>query len=243
MSDPWDLKASSGAGTECPPAGSFPAICVALVDLGTHQEEYDKTDKEGKKTGQKELKNVRKVFIAWELLGQKLAGTSGLNHVIGKGFSVSTGPKAALRMMLEKWRGKVFADNEDIPFGKILGAKCILTVIHDKSDKGRVYGKIDGVAPPVQGMVFPPSACVPFRYQIKDGAYDPPVWMPQYNYGNKIIDEIQGCHERRTGGQAATTPANQVPQQPAAAPVSQGSHGAGFGTPVAAAVAEDSVPF
>lgn len=210
MTSPWQMKATSGAGTEVPPAGSHGAKCVALVDLGTHREEF-----KDQKTGKVKEMETRKVYIAWELTSCPLSGTTGLNHVVGRDYNLSFGPKSALRQLVEKWRGKALADGEDFDLNKLLGASCLLTITHGTSAKGNTFGKIDGVVPPPKGMAIANAKVIPFVYSIDMGEYGPPVWMPDYLYGEKISDIIASCLERRgpSGHQAATPPAATPPQQ------------------------------
>ena len=61
--------ASSGGDYENAPVGNHPAVLVAMIDIGTHEEDY-----QGAK------KQTRKIYLAWELVDEKKA--DGKNHVI-----------------------------------------------------------------------------------------------------------------------------------------------------------------
>ena len=72
----WKVKASSteGGDFELPPSGSYPAVLIGLIDLGTHDREYNgKTDE------------VHKLLFVWELVTESKA--DGDNFVVIKDFT------------------------------------------------------------------------------------------------------------------------------------------------------------
>src|SRR5579859_3411511 len=123
----WDQKVPDAGGDfEIPPAGNHPAVLIAMIDLGTHTEDF-----QGKQT------EAHKVFLVWELTEEKCAGYNR-NHVIGRDYTLSLHEKAGLRKMLEGWRGRKYNTGEEINVSKVLGQPCFLNVSH-KTKEDRTY--------------------------------------------------------------------------------------------------------
>jgi hypothetical protein len=234
----WQQQASNAGGGDIPPAGAHPAVIVALVDLGSRQETYKNKDE---KTGQETERTVevRKILVAWELTGERMSGSEH-NHVMCRDYTLATGPKSALRKMMESLRGRQYAEGEGMEVDKLLGHPCQLNVTHGKSAKGNTYAKIDGVGPLMKGVSPPPPGRKPFAWEIGSAPLPDLSWMP-YLYGGKVEDLIKESPEwkqanGRANGQAPAgqPPANGVaPQQPPQ------QETAGTGAPAG----HDAVPF
>lgn len=196
MSTAFKAKATNkgGGGSEVPPAGAHPAVLIAIIDLGTHEDEYN-----GKPS------YPRQVLFVWELTTEKLAGTKSRNHVLARDYTIGysgeviLGPKNGLRKMLEGWRGKAYGEGDDIDIAAPLGRSCVLTVKHGESAKKNTYAKIESVTPVPKGLAVPPAErCKPFTWEIHEGAELPPEreWLP-FVYGEKVEDVIKGSYEWR----------------------------------------------
>ena len=192
MSSPWDVTATTAAGgSEVAPAGSHPAVLVALIDLGTHEETF-----EDKVKGTSRTVDLRKVLMAWELTAEPIAGLKGgRNHVVSRDYNVTFSQKSGLRKMIEGWRGKSFAEGEGFDLGKLLGQKCMVTVKHGTSARGNTFAKFDGVAPVPKGLAVPAPKIKPFAWSVDDGEFPIPDWLP-YLYGESVADVIKRCKER-----------------------------------------------
>ncbi len=189
--NPWAGTASTGGGTkDIPDEGTHPAVCVALIDLGTHEQEFKDKD-----TGEVKSATYRKILFVWELTDQSVSGTVGKNHTIGKDFNVAFSDKAGLRKMLEKWRGKVYADGETIDPGEALSKSCLLTITHGKSQRGNDFAKWDGVAPVPKKFDVPAARIKPFTWRIGDAA-PLPTWLP-FVYGESPKDIIDRSQEMK----------------------------------------------
>ena len=215
---PWDLTAKSGGGDfETLKAGAYPAVLVALVDLGTHQEEFE--EREGKRKGQKTVKDMRKVLLVWELTGE--ANSKGENFIIGKDFNVTFTEKAALRKFCETWRGKKFAENENFNISVLVGKSCLITTTEGTSAKGKSYAKLENVGPLPRGMVAPAPKHAPQAYPLGSSL---PEWLP-YIYGTKPADYVASSIEIRgkTAKPATTTTTEQSADnwEPEAPPMGQ----------------------
>src|SRR5262245_48255351 len=84
------------------PEGTHVARCIGIVDIGTHDNEY-----QGKKSKQNQI------IIRWELPMEQMDGFDKPAPMIVSGwFTNSLGEKANLRKALEAWRSKVFSVEE-----------------------------------------------------------------------------------------------------------------------------------
>lgn len=126
---------------EKPELGSFAAICVRILDLGTQ----DVVDFQGKK------KLMHKVLVSWEL-DQKMK--DGKPFIISKKYTVSLHEKANLRKDLESWRGREFTPEEVDAFTEksILGKACLISLVASKDGN---YVNVGGVTSLPKGMVPP----------------------------------------------------------------------------------------
>src|SRR5262245_33714792 len=139
----WVLEAKAAPANEVPPAGPQLAVCVALIDLGTHTEEVKDKD------GAVKQKDFHKIYVAFELTACTVTGTSR-SHVLGKAFNHTFASNSALRKFIESWRGKKFTDGERFDVRKLLGQTCMLT-IKNTAGKDRTFADIDGVSLPMRG--------------------------------------------------------------------------------------------
>jgi hypothetical protein len=187
----WNQKATTGGGDfESCPAGNHPAVLVALIDLGTQNDTFP---------GQ-EPRQVRKVFLVWEVPGEKKA--DGSSHFTGRTYPCLFSPKAGLRVMIEKWRGKEFAEDEEFELDKMLGKSCLLSLVDKESAKGKTYTKIDGVAGLPKGLPPVKPTVTPFAWSIGDGEIPAQAWLP-YVHGSPLKTVVESSPEwKEAGGQA-----------------------------------------
>lgn len=121
------LTASDKGNTEfeITPEGQYVGRCFKIIDMGTQTT-----------TGQFGVKDQHKVMVSWELLdGQKMQ--DGRPFSVSQFYTVSLHEKAKLRADLEAWRGRKFtvAELEGFDIGSVLGAYCMLQVVHDETGK------------------------------------------------------------------------------------------------------------
>lgn len=183
--NPFKGKANNGQGVEVPEAGTHPAALVALVDLGSHEDEYN---------GEK--KTARKVMLAWELTAEKQSGSEH-NHIVSKEYSLSFHKKGKLRLACEAVRGKAYSEDEEIDYTKLLGQPCLVTVEVAVSAGGNSYAKVTGVTRPAKGMPVP----APKRRSASwflDGAdlsgLEAIGWLP-YLYGRPAVEVVKESKE------------------------------------------------
>jgi hypothetical protein len=154
------VSENTTANFELCPAGPTAARCSRLIDLGTHQSEFN-----GEKKWQ------RKLLITWELAELR---TDGTPFQVSRRFGLSLHEKAALRAFLEAWRGKAFTVEELLGFDlrKLANAPCMLNLVHaDRA--GKQYANISAVMPLPKGMTAPDLTAAPVVFDIDDSDTHP----------------------------------------------------------------------
>jgi hypothetical protein len=125
------------------PDGSYPAVCVDLIDLGESLDVYQGTT------------NILPKIV---LVFQTNAEDPGTHKPLEIHIEVtnSFGKKARLRKLLEGWRGRPYSDEEaraGVPLHKLEKQNAILNVIHKTAvASGNTYAVIDSIMPPMKGM-------------------------------------------------------------------------------------------
>ena len=144
------IAKNSGTARELIPAGTYAARCYQMIEIGTVKENILGSEK-----------TLHKVRIGWELPTERRVFKQENGEqpfVISKEFTLSMNEKANLRKSLESWRGKGFKEDEAKAFDitKLIGATCMLNLIHKPSKDGsRHYEEIAGVMPLPKGMTCP----------------------------------------------------------------------------------------
>jgi hypothetical protein len=94
-----------------------------------------------------------KVDVAWQI--EELRD-DGKRFVVYKRYTASLNEKATLRHDLESWRGRPFTAGELAGFDleSVIGANCILNVVHNpsKKDSGKVFANVAAVMPLMKGL-------------------------------------------------------------------------------------------
>jgi hypothetical protein len=131
------------------PIGTYPAICYAVVDWGTHLKKSDKF-------GDKEERQLR---LQWEIPGIRIKYTKDDKEmegpkVIGKTYKFSTYKKSALFAHLTAW-GLSSLDNLD--FKTLLGRSCSINIAQFEAEDKSVISYIQAImqreagSSPIQG--------------------------------------------------------------------------------------------
>lgn len=175
-------KGGDGAGFERAPAGNHPAALVALVELGHQWEDGYQ--------GQP-ARWVRKVYLAWELLGVKVSGADR-NHVVGCSLTHSLNERATLRKFIQARVGKTIPDG-DYDLSVELGQPCLLSVVEKNG-----YPRVDTPASVPAALVatFPKPTYKPLALSLADirGGATVPDWLP-YVYGKSVADTVRASRE------------------------------------------------
>jgi hypothetical protein len=137
------------------PDGSYPAVCVDVIDLGDAIDNY-----------QGNINILPKLVLVFQTNAEDPDTHGPLQIHIE--VTNSFGKKARLRKLLESWRGRPYSDDEaraGVPLHKLEKANCILNVIHKTSQSsGNTYAVIDTIMPPMKGM----GTLVPISYTRAD---------------------------------------------------------------------------
>ena len=188
-------------------AGVHQGVCYSVIDLGTQTPTNTSYNA------------ARKVQIGWEIPGETVQTDEGPKpRVIGKEYTLSLGKKANLRAALQSWRGRPFTEEElkGFELNKLIGANCLINVIHKKSDDGsKTYARIEGLMPLPKGMPAVKPLAPTLMFDLpKTGAITLPEEMPEF-IKNKIMQSEEWI-ERVSGGKAITeTKALEVGADPA----------------------------
>lgn len=128
-------KAKQSEFEKVPPGTHF-AFCTRLIDLGFHEATYA--------DGNKSV--TRKVFISFEV-PEALHSTTGKPLAVDLQLTNSLSKKAALRGLLESWRGKPFTKEEldGFELTSIVGQPCQVSVVHNEGKEGRSYANINAI--------------------------------------------------------------------------------------------------
>jgi len=155
-------------------AAVYRAVCVTIVDLGTHlSEKYNK-----------ESRHIR---IIWELPDETYTyedeetgkEVTRPGRISKRYYSMSLGKKANLAKDLEGWRSRPFTKEEKDGFDlkNILGKSCMLNIIHDNFEGGDTYAKIAGITPLMKGMTAAKPSEEPRIIMIDD---PDPEWLNEW---------------------------------------------------------------
>lgn len=136
------IKAPEMQQRELIPAGNYVAICYKMLQIGTVDNVYAGV------TSKKPM-----IRVGWELSDELKVFKDGEQpkpYVIDKEYTFFMGDNANLRKDLQSWRGSAFTDKEaaDFDLAKLVGAPCLLNIIHKKNEAGtKSYENIAGITP------------------------------------------------------------------------------------------------
>lgn len=161
-------------------AGTYPAVCVGIVDLG---KQYSKAYK----------KYNDKLLIIWEIPSQTIVSDGeDKPRRLSKDFSASLHEKSDLYQTLVSWRGKEFTEAEltedengfmQFSVPGMLGTGCFLQVIVEEKDSGR-YNRITSVIALPAGMDAPKTETPLITFDIDawdDEVFNSlPKWIQKY---------------------------------------------------------------
>ena len=207
-----DAKKGSGA---IAPAGSHPARCYAIIDMGTHTED-----------GAFGITTNRKIRFSWELPDELHVFEESKGpqpFAVHRMVNFILGPRSNFQKMLESWRGKPFNEQEldNFEIKKVLGATCMVTVVHVVRG-AQSYANVDSVVP-LPGKwkaIMTPPVNSPIYYEIEMGQNATfkslPEWLrmqiskcnewsdqkPEAGHPSEEEDPFQGSTEETNGPDA-----------------------------------------
>jgi hypothetical protein len=140
---------SKSGGFQQPPAGTYLARCVKLIDVGTQKTEYQGT-----------VKEQHQMVLGWELPTELISDgeAAGQPYVVTKWYTASLHEKANLRKDLSTWRNREFSEeelekyeDEGFELHTLLGVPAMVTVT--ETGDGKV--KVTAVTSPPKGTKVP----------------------------------------------------------------------------------------
>ena len=205
------LVVNEGNSTNIPllPEDTYPAVCNMLVDLGEqYSEKFDKTS--------------RQILICWEIPSEKL--DNGESRRLSKTYTASLNSKGNLRRDLIAWRGRDFTVDELKAFDlkNIVGAPCMLQVIHRVGQDGTKRAIIGGIMKLPKGMPLPALTNGFTIYDLDaDDAVDKldelPEWVQERIKSSETWKHITEAKDERDYAAAERT---AIQSEDVAAPVS-----------------------
>lgn len=193
------IAKQSGGGSIAPiEAGTHPAVCISLIDIG---EQYNETFK----------KSSRKVIVQWEITDEQITvDGKQVNRTMSQTYTMSLNERSALYRDLIAWRGKPFTDEELKAFDlqKILGAPCLLTVTHQERN-GSTYANISAITKAMKGMNIERTLPL-FTFDLDEDPLEKMENMPEW-----IIAKIKASstYQERVAGSGAENGAEYEGQQ------------------------------
>jgi hypothetical protein len=165
------VKETGGSSYAPLEAGTYPARCVGVIDLGVQHSDYTGKDSE-------------RVRIIWELPTE----TTEVDGVakprwMSKPYTASLHEKASLRKDLDSWRGKPFTPEELAGFSlrNIVNAPCLLTIVHQTGTNGNTYAKVGAISKIMKGMEVADLATDPIVFDMDDlNAEDVLTQLPEW---------------------------------------------------------------
>jgi hypothetical protein len=133
---PQSTGSGLGALGEPPPAGTYLAVCVDVIDsYGVDRPKYQSEEME-------------KVDVTRFVFGVKTKG-GALHKLATREMKITGGPKANLTKFLKAWTGENPKPGMDTEELKGKGAQ--ITVTAEESRNGKTYNNITGIAPVLEG--------------------------------------------------------------------------------------------
>lgn len=155
-------------------AGVYPARCIQVVELGSHDVEW-----------QGDVKTKKELLIVWEL--SELM-EDGRPFVVSWRGTNSLNEKSGLYKLLVSWRGKQFEPKELKAFAlSAILDKCCMVNISKETNKhtGRDFNKVISVMPLPKGMSCPDRTNDLVDFGIDD--LGSPIFEKIYPYVQRII--------------------------------------------------------
>lgn len=119
---------SDAGNFEQVPEGTYTAVLVKQIDLGTQTATY-----------KDEEKKRHQVWFQWELHGEHKMD-DGSPFTVSKFYTASLGEKANLRKDLQAWRGRAFSKEELKGFDlrTVLGKSCMMNIVINEKDRPEI---------------------------------------------------------------------------------------------------------
>lgn len=176
------------------PEGTFPARVFKIINLGTHEQEF-----------QGKVKKNALIRIYWELPTEldkfTVKDEDGSDKEIERPFAVSReftlsmAPKANLRPIVEGIIATSLSDDEaqNYDMEDLLGRACLVTVVHKENrDRSRKYAFVNSTAGLMKGQEAPAAVNEPIIQDVnvmtREEISNLPDWLEEMM---QISDEFK----------------------------------------------------
>lgn len=185
MTKTFGVDVSSTEKTrEILPAKTYLGICYSVIDLGTHDENFQGT-----------INTMRKIKLTREIPSEKRVFSKDKGEqpmVISKDYTLSFGEKANLKKMFDS-RGIKIQNN--FQFETLLGKPALLSIGVTDSKNGGQYNNINWVSDVIEWMLVPPQTNTSILFNCYD--FDMEEWNKIHS---KTQDKIKQSQERTEEG-------------------------------------------
>jgi hypothetical protein len=149
------VRRTEGDFQPCP-AGTWPAVCVDVVDLGAMKSPWKE-------------EMVHKIRLVWQVSERM---PDGRPYLVQRMYTASLHEKSSLRKDLSSWRGQDFKPEELNGFDleNVLGVGCLLSVVQQAGNDGQIYANIIAVMRMPNGYEAPqPDGYVRVIHRPQEG--------------------------------------------------------------------------
>lgn len=185
MTKTFGVDVSSTEKTrEILPAKTYLGICYSVIDLGTHDENFQGT-----------INTMRKIKLTREIPSEKRVFSKDKWEqpmVISKDYTLSFGEKANLKKMFDSRGIKI---EKNFQFETLLGKPALLSIGVTDSKNGGQYNNINGVSDIIDWMVVPAQTNANILFNCYDFDMD-----ERNKIHSKTQDKIKESQERTEEG-------------------------------------------
>lgn len=194
------VKETTESSFEPIPEGTYSAVCHLLVDLGVqHNKTFDSSS--------------RKVMLGWLIPEETYVNKEGFEvpRAMYGTYTASIGKKAKLRSLLASWRGRDFTAEELDAFNlrNIVGAPCLMNIIHTEGKDGKTYANIAGLMRLPKGMPPAKLETDPIIFDLDEDPLENLELLPEWiadkvKESETYMDKAAACIKKEVDGAAAT---------------------------------------
>jgi hypothetical protein len=167
------------------PEGTFDAVCIAWIYLGTHKNRFFDPDK-GKSDPKASREYQRKVLVVFEVYTSEADAPQLQSEV----WTVSLAQNSAMRKHCDSWGLKV--EGGEIKFDRFLSRPCTIKIAHKKTGQGKDIAIVQSIQEYPRGRMSsaPKATRESFRLDIeKVDEVAVPEWMP-YALGRPVKEML-----------------------------------------------------
>jgi hypothetical protein len=186
-------KSKGGKDFPITKAGSYLAVCYTVVDLGTHEDTFQGTERDR-----------RLLLITFEIPGERIEIEQEDGTKIDKPRAISIKDtfsmheKSNLRKKMESWRGAPFTELQaiDFDFKLLLGVNALIQVAHQTTKDGKkTYAFIQSITKPLMEMDKIKSENEHLYFEFGPPYVTPQGFMFPENMPEWIVNKIKESRE------------------------------------------------